>query len=242
MWVIELPRSATLLRINPEAVEDVLRVFKNIGQEIPYLEDLAIFIKVFEKHNHYYLGYILVDLKDRIMVKKRVDGEIETKPQSVLRCEEIKFAYFPKISGSTEISHVTVVLGRENIARLLATVIEKVVGRTAFLRVRFSFTPSNEATIRNVFDDIVRIHGEDIVDAVISGISIKGSRLYMASPEYQKALTGEIKHIGVALRDEWFIVSSSGRVTTYKRLSDEEFIERIHQILMRFLGAGAVVF
>ncbi len=91
------------------------------------------------------------------------------------------------------------------------------------------------------FDDIVRIRGEDVVDAVISGISIKGSRLYQASLEYQKALSGEVKQIGVALNEDWFILTSSGRVTTYKKLSDEEFIERIHQIITRLLRAGAVI-
>ncbi|WP_456330536.1 hypothetical protein [Archaeoglobus sp.] len=236
-----MPRSATLLRIDPEVVESVLSVFKSVGEEIPYQDDLAIFIKSFEEFDQYYMGHILIDLVDEVMVKKRVGGEIRAEPQSVPRCEEVKFAYFPRISGSAEISHVTVVLGRETVARLLATVIERIVGRRAFLKVRFSFTPSNEAAIRNSFDDIVRIRGEDVVDAVISGISIKGSRIYQASPEYQKALSGEIKQIGVALGDEWFIVASSGRITTYKRLSDEEFIERVRQIITRFLRAGAVI-
>ncbi len=193
-----------------------------------------MYVKMFEKVNQHFSGHILIDLEDEIKVKKRVGGEIKIELQRVTRCEEVKFAYFPKISWSTEIPHVIVVLGRESIARLLATAIERIVGHTAFLRVRFSFTPSNEAAIRNSFDDIVRIRGEDVVDAVISGISIKGSRLYQASSEYQKALSGEVKQIGVALSEDWFIVTSSGRVTTYKRLSDEEFIERVHQIVTRF--------
>ncbi len=146
-----MPRSATLLRIDPEAVDEVLSVFKSVGQEIKYWDDLAIYVKMFENFDQYSLGLVLIDLEDEIKIKKRVDGEIKIEPQRITKCEEVKFAYFPKISGSAEIPHVTVILGRDRVARLLAAAIEKIVGRTAFLRVRFSFTPSNEAAIRNSF-------------------------------------------------------------------------------------------
>lgn len=236
-----MPRSATLLRINPEVVEKVVRIFESEGEEFPYEDDLALYVKKYEKKDRYALGHVIIDVEEEIPVRKRVNGEVKTELQRVLKCEEVTFACFPKISGSGEITHAVVVLGRERLAKLLSTVVEKIVGTTAYLSVRFAFTPSNENAIRNQFDDIVRIRGEDVVDAVISGITIKGARLYRASPEYQKALSGEVKYIGVALGDYWFIVNSSGRITTYKKLSDEEFIEKIEQIVSRLLRVGAVI-
>jgi len=236
-----LPRSATVLRIDSLVVDSVLKILKEENKEILYdeNEELALFVKNYSVSDNYAIGHFLLDYKDIIYVRKRKNGGIITEPQEIKRCEEVKYAHFPKIKGSGELNHVIVVLGSARIAKLLSSVIEKIVRQRAFLRVRFIFTPNNEASIRNQFEDIVKIKGDDVLDAVVSGIAIRGSRLY-DSHEYQKAFTGEIKHIGITLGGNWFIVNSSGRITTYKKLSDDEFINQINSIILRLLGAGAV--
>lgn len=237
-----MTRSATLLRIDPEVVSDVLEILNSEKREIPYSGNLAIFIKKVEKINSYSLVHGLIDVEVEIKVKKRSNGQIETEPQKLIKCEEFKLAYYPRITGgSSEIPHLVVVLGPKATVRVLGTAIEEIIRRRAFLRVQFYFTPSNETVIRNHFDDIVRITSEDILDAIIWGISLRGSRLYQAPSEYQKALSGKVKRIGVALNEDWFLIASSGEITTYKKLSDEEFIEKIYQIVVRLLNAGAVV-
>ncbi|MEM3908080.1 MAG: hypothetical protein QXZ17_14680 [Nitrososphaerota archaeon] len=221
-------------------MEEVLSVFKKVDSEIPYRDSLKIYIKKFERKDNYSFIKTLMDVKKEIKIKVREGGEIRINLNYVQSCEEINFAYFPRISGSSVLDHCVVVLGPEYMAKILADAIEKIVGQEAFLRVKFNFSASNEGKIRNFFDDIKRIKGENILDPYLRGLSIEGTMVYRTG-EYQKALTGEVKSLGLALGNDWFIVSSIGKITTYRRLSDEDFIEKIREVLIRLLRSGAVV-
>jgi len=182
------------LRIDPLVVDSVLNILKGKDEEITYDEDdhLALFVKSYKKEDKYALGCLLIDYKNTIYVRIRKNGEVKSEPKEIKECEEVRYFHFPEIKGSAELHHVVVVLGQEKVAKLLSTVIRRILGQNAFLRVRFLFTADREVDIRNQFDDIIRIKSEGILDAFITGMFIKGTRLYDAY-EYQKAFTGDIK-------------------------------------------------
>lgn len=234
-------RSATLLAVNPEVTDLVLNILKSENKELFYDKEknLALYVKSYWTTNEYAMGQLLIDAEETIKIKIRKDGEISIEPRNIKSCEEIKYVHFPQIKGSDVIHHAIVVLDKVKMAKLLSMAVREIIGRVAFLRISFVFTPTNAINIRNQFDDIVKIRGEDILDAFISDISLKGTKL-PDTHEYQKILSGEIKYIGVSIGNEWFIVNSSGRIITYQKMSDEKFINYIKQIIQKLLTAGAV--
>jgi hypothetical protein len=247
-----MPRSAIIRYINPNSVSVVLDLISKPGTETEYEEGLAIFVKGWRSiENEGHEGIAYIDGKEEIVEKKRVGGEIERKKKEIPRVFEVNYAYFPQLrlnpnpspasSGAGNLDHVIVILSDAWTANLFMDAVSKALGvRLPFRRVEFRFTIDTESEIRNQFDDITKIRGDDIVDYVISGLAISGSRLYN-SQEYQKVLSGDIRYIGVAIGDNWFMINSSGRITTYRSLTDSDFLDATKTILKKMMAAGAVV-
>lgn len=237
-----MPRSANIRRVNPEVASDVLNVLLSEGKEFKYDEDkgLAVFIKkVTDKGDHKNVD-ILIDYNALITRKVREGGEVKTWQETVPSVVSVRLALFSEVRGSGVIENVAVLLSSKSISRLLAYALERIVGKTALLRVKFDFSYTKQQDIVNQFDDIVRITSDDVDDARIIGLSLKGHSLY-GSYEFQKAFTGKVRYIGVRLGNEWFLVASDGRITTYRPLGDDVFIEKIILILRRLLAAQVVV-
>lgn len=240
-----MPRSAIVRTIHPVMISDVLHLLRNIGKEHRYNGEEAIFIRECQPANDgSFIGSTLIDVKETVLINRREGGEITREPQNVIRVVQVPYAYIPCIddpSTGNKIEHVILVLCDAWSATLFFDAINKVLkGKMPFTKLTFVFNSSNEAKIRNQFDDIIRIRGDDIVDVVVSGLAISGSRLYQ-SQEYQKVLSGEIKYIGVPMGDDtWYMLNSSGRITTYRAPSDSDFIRAIQEIIVKLICADAV--
>jgi hypothetical protein len=239
-----MPRTASLLRINPEIVNKVLDILTHVNEEITYDKDnnLAIYIKN-EGDNQY---YILIDYIDEIRIDERNKDEIQTRTQQIKKCAGVQFFYYPTIKGNkTEINNIIIVLESDKKVKLLSTVIEKIINNynyVPFQRVKFEITTNNENIIRNQFDDIIKISSEGIIDVAITDLTIKGTNIYNANPEYDKAFTGSIKGIGIKLDGKWYLISNLGKITTYNSLTDREFNDAIYRIIVNFLDANAISF
>ena len=194
-----MSRSVTLLFVKPELVARVFPILEKVHEEHVYnsSKKLSYYIKEYSKHDRYQIGEILFDFLKKGTHKKREGSEIKYKETESIETEIIKFAYFPKI-GEESVYHVIAVLTNERIFNSFGTIIAGLVDDRPFYRMQFTFTVSNEGEIRNSFDDIIKIRGEDVIDDSITDLSLKGSRLY-ESNEYQLAYTGEVKYLGLRM-------------------------------------------
>ncbi len=235
-------RSAHVFKINPEVVYDVIDVLMTPEKEYIYDREtnLGLYIKNVENRENYSFIEILIDYVFLIIRKERKKGELISKSETIKTATRVPLAYFPTITGSFSVDHVTVILSKKSLSKLLATAISRIVGREAFLRISFDFSPSKEQAIVNQFDDIVRITSEDVADMRINGLTLKGHSLY-AAPEYRKAFTGIVRYLGVRIENNWFLIARDGRIITYKNLDNDNFIEYIYKILRKLAHASAII-
>lgn len=243
-WVMCMPKSTTLAIISPDYIEDVLDVIKTEKNEREYKDGQTLFVKsakteLSDDNTEYIIGELFLDFVDEFTTYVREGEELKPKPQEIPRTAKITYAYFPQLRGSDELNHVLIIPSKQKLAKLLGHAINEIVGHTAILSVNFVFTSGNEGKIRNVFDDIVRIRGEDIMDAFLTDVSVGGTQLY-DSDEYGKAFTGEIRYIGVSINDFWFLVNRAGKITTYQMMDDADFIKYSKIIIKKMLSVGAV--
>ena len=237
-----MPRSAIVYRANPEASSDLMDILFSKGKEFFYdeSEKYAIYIKdVRSIDDNIRIVDLLVDHSIPLLVKKRNGDRIETEQQMIRTVSDARLGVIKRV-GENSLDNVVLSLSNKRIAKIIATALEGIIGKTALLRVRFAFPYSIQSEIVNLFEDIVRITSEDVDDMNIAGLSLKGHSLYNAG-EFDKAFTGKVKYIGVRLGNEWFLISTEGRITTYKNIDDRTFIEKIYTILHRLLGVGAII-
>ena len=237
-----MPRSAHLYKIDPEVVKEVTSILLQEGKEYVYDEkkNLGLYTKSVTRGDGYYVAEILIDYTFLVSRKERKNGEIIVKREEVKSVDILKTVYIPKIKGSSEIDHIMITLSKQSLAKLLTYAIERITGRIALLKIQFDFSPSKQKNIINQFDDIVRITSDDVNDIRIIGLSLKGHSLY-AAQEFKKAFTGIVRYLGVRIGNEWFLLSREGRIITYKLLNDNDFIERIRDILRRLAHAHAII-
>lgn len=234
-------KTIIIQRINPEILPELENQLSSVDKEITYDEgnELGIYVKEYKKGDGLRSGTILIDYTSQIASTKREKSEIistETLVQSVATAH---YTIVNEVSGSGKIDHLFLVTSGSSHNRLVATALNKILGVDPFMRVTFNFTPSNQSQIQNIFDDIVKIRGDDITDQHISGLAVTGNRIF-ASPEYRKAFTGAIQYLGLRLGKQWFIVNRNGRITIYQSLAEDESVEIVKQIISKLLSVGAV--
>jgi hypothetical protein len=241
-----MPRTVSIRLINPSLIDAILPIFKNVNHEELYNPDkqLSYFIKDYSSERGYQKGEILLDYMRKFKERSRVGSDLRHEDMEFRDVALIKFAYFPQIGEHTR-THVLLVLSNERVFNYFSSVLYEKIREMSedafpFKKLFFTFTSSNENDVRNAFDDILKIRGEDVIDDVITDLSVRGARLY-ESFEYQKAYTGEIRYLGLQIGNNWFIVNRNGRITTYRSLSDDDLIGFVREIILRLDSANAII-
>ena len=239
--LISLVKTIIIQRINPD-IEVDLESFLSREHSIRQYsstEELSIAIKQYEKSEGKVRGSLLIDYNYDIPQKYRNGFEIISDKTTVKAVASVEYTIVNEVKGSGNIEHLFLVTSNISHNKLLGSVLYKVFGVDPFLRVTFSFTSSNHQRIENVFDDVVKIRGDDITDQHLRNLAVTGSRIF-DSTEYIKAFTGEIMYLGLQMDSQWFIVNKNGRITIYRTLSDEAYVNFIIKIVSKLLSVGAV--